>query len=56
MKGFNANSPFTMVQCMEAGIEAAQEALPAIRAVLAGSLAGRGNSDRPGLVTDRGLA
>lgn len=59
MKGFNANSPFTMVQCMEAGIEAAQEALPAIRAVLAGQqLAAPAREFEParGLITDRGLA
>jgi NTE family protein len=33
---FSANSPFTMVRCLDAGIEAAREALPTIRALLAG--------------------
>ena len=32
----NGNSPFRMVQCLEAGAEAAVAALPAIRALLAG--------------------
>jgi NTE family protein len=35
-RGFLRNSPARMVECLEAGIEAAEEALPAIRALLAG--------------------
>jgi NTE family protein len=34
--GHNANSPFHMGQCLDAGIEAARAALPVIRALLAG--------------------
>jgi NTE family protein len=33
---FSGSSPWNMVECLEAGIAAAQEALPAIRALLAG--------------------
>jgi predicted acylesterase/phospholipase RssA len=36
MMHVNGNSPFGMVRCLDAGIEAAQAALPAIRALLAG--------------------
>lgn len=35
-KAFGGLSPFHQVRCLDAGIEAAQEALPAIRALLAG--------------------
>lgn len=33
---YSSNSPFHMVQCLDAGVEAARQALPAIRALLAG--------------------
>lgn len=36
MPKFSGTSPFHMVRCLDAGIEAAREALPAIRALLAG--------------------
>ncbi len=36
MPKFSGTSPFHMVRCLDAGIAAAQEALPAIRALLAG--------------------
>lgn len=35
-RGLSGNTPFFMTQCLEAGIEAAEQALPAIRALLAG--------------------
>jgi NTE family protein len=56
---FSGGSPFHMVKCLDAGIEAAQEALPAIRALLAGetpSLVAEEFEPAPRLITDPGLA
>ena len=57
--GRTANSVFGMTQCLDAGIEAAKDALPAIRALLAGETPRSVAAEyAPGsrMVTDPGLA
>ncbi len=56
---FSGASPFAMTACLDAGIAAAQEALPAIRALLAGeapTLVAEEFEPAPRLATDPGLA
>jgi NTE family protein len=56
---FSGGSPFLMVQCMEAGMAAAQAALPAIRAMLAGEpppVPAEDFEPAPRMITDPGLA
>ena len=59
MSKLSGNSPFHMVECMEAGIAAAEEALPAIRALLAGeapaAVAEEYAPDQRRLLADPGL-
>ncbi len=53
----NGNSPYGMIRCLDAGIEAAQAALPAIRALLAGEpLAAVAEEFAPRPIADLGLA
>ncbi|MDP9236239.1 MAG: patatin-like phospholipase family protein [Chloroflexota bacterium] len=55
----SGNSPYGMVRCLDAGIEAARAALPAIEALLAGespALVAREFAPAPGIVRDAGLA
>lgn len=59
LEKLSGNSPFHMTQCLEAGIAAAREALPAIRAALAGEplpLAATEVVANPRLAPDPGLA
>lgn len=59
LEKMRGNSPFHMTQCLDAGIAAATEALPAIRAILAGEPlppAATELATNPRLATDPGLA
>jgi NTE family protein len=55
----SGNSPFHMTHCLERGIEAAREALPAIRALIAGEapeVVAEGLSPAPRFAADPGFA
>lgn len=57
MHRLSGNAPGSMVRCLDAGIEAAREALPAIRALLAGEApAAVAREYAPRIVTEPGLA
>lgn len=60
LPAFRGNSPSRQIDCLEAGILAAKEALPAIKALLAGEapaeVAAEFAADQPRLLTEPGLA
>ena len=59
MPRVSGSSPYGMVRCLDAGIEAAQSALPAIRALLAGEspvLVEAEHAPVPRIATDTRLA